>query len=425
MTGRTMAQKVLARASGDSAEVGSFVVAEVDLAMAHEAFTLCALKLKGIGIERFARPDRVAVVLDHFFPAPNETMAVGHTLARQLAKEYGVAHFLGHEGICHQVVSERGLARPGMLVLGTDSHSTLYGALGAAGAGIGTTEMAYVLAKGELWLQVPPTLRFNVNGALPPGVMSKDVILHLAGRFGTEVAQYAAIEFGGDGAGTLSIASRMAMANMGVELGAKFAFFEADEVTLRYLRGRTSEPVHPFGPDRDAAYQQTHTIELAALEPLVARPHSPGHVARVADVGGVSVQQAFLGSCTNARLEDFAVAAAIVAGRQVHPDTRFIATPASRSVYAAALAAGYIETLIRAGAHVTAPGCGACPGGHGGVVGPGEACISSTNRNFRGRMGSTEAQVYLGSPATVAAAALAGRLVDPRDYWDGRMPLEA
>lgn len=436
----TMAEKVLARCSGrDAVEAGAYVTAVPDRLMAHEAFGICALTLRRLGVSRLFDPERVVVVLDHYFPAPTEAMARAHKLVRETALRLGVRHFLGHAGICHQVLSEGGYVLPGALVLGTDSHSTTYGALGAAGAGIGLTEMSYVLATGELWMQVPPTLRFELRGDPGPGVMSKDVVLHLAGRFGTEVASYKAIEYAGPLAARMSVASRMTMANMGVELGAKFALFEADATALAFLEGRGPEGVgeiegsapasapfpapgpseSPFGPDPDAVYEAVHEVDVTGLEPQVACPHNPGNVRPVSEVAGRRVDQAFLGSCTNARLEDLAVAAAILEGRRVHPQTRLLVTPASHQVHLEATRAGYVETLLAAGAHVTASGCGACPGGHQGVIGPGEVCVSSTNRNFRGRMGSPEAEVYLGSPALVAAAAVAGRIVDPREYWEG------
>jgi len=423
MASMTMAEKILARASGrDRVQVGDFVTARVDRVMTHEAFTICALQLARLGIERLFDPDRVMVILDHYFPANTERMAQGHVVARQFVERFGIRHFLGHAGICHQVLTEEGLVRPGELVLGTDSHSSTYGALGAAGSGIGLTAMTWVLATGELWFQVPPTVRFELRGTLPPGLMSKDVVLHLAGRFGTEVAQYKAIEYGGEAARSLSMASRMTMANMGIELGAKFAFFEADATTLDYLSTRIDDEIPTFGPDTDAVYEAMHALDVSGLEPQIACPHSPGNVKPVSEVVGTRVDQVFLGSCTNARLEDFAVAAAVLEGRHVHPRTRMIVTPASQRVYLEATKRGYTERLLEAGAHITASGCGACPGGHNGIVGAGEVCLSSTNRNFRGRMGSPEARIYLGSPASVAAAAVAGEIVDPREFWAGPVP---
>jgi len=419
--GRTMAEKILSRAAdAPDARAGDYVTARADRVMAHEAFTVCALQLRRLGIDRVFDPERVLVILDHYFPAPTEQMARGHVIARSLSEQFGLKHFLGHAGICHQVLTERGHVLPGQLVFGTDSHSTTYGAVGAAGTGIGLTEMTWVLATGELWLLVPPTVRFVLDGTLGDAVMSKDVVLWLAGRFGTEVAQYRAIEFAGPLAAGMSVASRMTMANMGVELGAKFAFFEADDVTLAYLRSRApaaSAGVEAFGPDEDAEYEAVHAVDVSGLEPQIACPHNPGNVRPVSEVAGTPVHQAFLGSCTNARLEDLEVAARILKGRRVHPATRLLVTPASQQVAVDAAREGVLETLLEAGAHVTASGCGACPGGHGGLIAGGEVCISSTNRNFRGRMGSADAEVYLGSPASVAAAAVAGKIVDPRELW--------
>jgi len=416
----TMAEKVLARTSGrDSVSAGETVTAAVDRVMAHEAWTLCALRLLKLGIQRVFDPEKVIVILDHYFPAPTEQMARGHAMARELVEHFGIRHFLGYAGICHQVLTEQGHILPGQLVFGTDSHSTSYGAVGAAGTGLGLTEVTYALATGELWLRVPPTVRFVLDGEAAAGIMSKDVVLHLAGKFGTEVAQYRAIEYAGPAAGRMSVSSRFTMANMGVELGAKFAFFEADEITCAYLRERTDQPVSPFGPDAGADYEAVHEIDISGLEPQIACPHNPGNAKPVSAVSGVRIHQAFLGSCTNARLEDLAVAAEILEGRKVDSGTRLLVTPASARVFLDATRAGYIEILLEAGAHLTTPGCGACPGGHGGLLAPGEVCLSSTNRNFRGRMGSPEAEVYLGSPASVAAAAVAGRIVDPREFWDG------
>jgi len=416
----TMAEQVLARASGrDQVSPGEYVTARIDVAMCHEAFAFCAPKLLELGIEKVWDPDRVIVILDHAFPAATERMAIVHTTVRQLVEQLEVGTFLGHAGICHQVLVERGLVRPGQLVLGSDSHSCTYGAVGAAGAGIGLTDMTYVLATGELWMRVPETIRFVLTGQPGPGTMSKDVVLHLAGRYGTDVAQYGSIEYTGTLADRLTISSRMTMSNMGVELGAKFAFFAADARTQAFYMDATGESVEAFGPEPGARVAQEHLVDLDGLSPQVALPHDPSNVRAVEDAEPVAIDQAFLGSCTNARLEDFAVAAGILAGRTVHPRTRLIVTPASQAVALESARAGYTETLLAAGAFITAPGCGACPGGHSGVVGPGEVCVSSTNRNFPGRMGSPSAQVYLASPATVAASAVAGHLVDPRELWPG------
>jgi len=416
--GMTMAEKVLSRASGlEDVEAGQYVTAKIDRMMTHEGFGGCAATLKGLGVTELHDPDRVVIIIDHFFPAPTERTAQIHKMIREAAEQLGVKNHLGYAGICHQVMCEKGFVQPGHLILGTDSHTTTYGAFGAASAGIGTTEMSYVLATGELWMQVPPTIRFDLTGNPGPGIMSKDIVLHIAGVYTTDVAQYKAIEFSGPVSEKMSIAGRMTLSNMGVELGAKFAFFEADAKTVAYLKDRASDPVMPFGPDPDAEYESVYSVDVTELAPQVSLPHNPGNAKPVTEVGEIRVEQALLGSCTNGRLEDIAVAADILKGRRVHPKTRMLVTPASHQIMLEATRAGYIETLLEAGAHITPAGCGACPGGHMGLLAAGEACISSTNRNFRGRMGSPESEVYLGSPATVAASAIRGRIVDPRQFW--------
>lgn len=418
--GMTMAEKILARASGQKdARPGDYLTCEADTVMCHEAFAVSARSLQQLGLERLYDPKRVVVVLDHSFPAPTAGAAAGQRLIRDLCSHFGIEHFLGAIGVCHQVLPEQGFIRPGGLVLGADSHSCTYGAFGAAGTGIGTTEMAYLLAMGSLWMRVPPTIRFNLLGEPAPAIMSKDIILHIAGRFSPEVAQYHAVEFHGPVAKRMSMASRWTISNMGVEIGAKFAFFPADETTLEYLAPRCAVPPHAFGPDPDAAYSARFDVDITGLEPQVACPHDPSNVKPVSEVAGTKVDQVFLGSCTNARLEDLEVAASIVRGRKLAPGIRMIVTPASHQVMVAATKAGHVETLVEAGAVITPSGCGACPGGHMGVIGDGDVAMSSTNRNFRGRMGSPSAFVYLGSPATVAATALAGAIADPRDHWQG------
>jgi len=418
--GMTMAEKVLARAAGrGEVKPGEYVTAKVDQVMVHEAFAAVYRIMKEAGIERVWDSSKIAILFDHSVPAPTVANAEAHKLIRQGVKKFGIESWYDMKaGICHQIMGEKGHIIPGELVLGTDSHSTTYGAFGAAGAGIGVSEMAYVLATGELWMRVPYTLKFVLKGDLPEGVVSKDIILYIAGKYTTEVAQYKAVEFKGTTAERMSIASRMTMANMGVEIGAKFAFFEADEKTLDYLlqyvREEARKRVGIFKADPDARYEQVYEVDVSRLEPQVAFPHDVGNVRPISEVGEVKVNQAFLGSCTNGRFEDLEIAAAILKGEKVHPETRLIVIPASWRIYLEALREGILETLIEAGAVVCNPGCGPCFGGHMGVLAAGERCIASSNRNFKGRIGSTEAEVYLGSPATVAASAIAGRIVDPR-----------
>jgi len=302
------------------------------------------------------------------------------------------------------------------LIVGTDSHTPTYGALGAAGTGIGFSEMAYVLATGELWFRVPETIRFEISGELSPLVMSKDVILYIAGTYTAEVAQYRSIEFTGPTAGKMSIASRMTMSNMSAEIGAKFGFFEPDETTTAYLKEITDQPFTPLKADADALYEQTYRTDVTGLEPQVAIPYSVDNVKSISEVEDVVINQAVLGSCTNGRLEDLQVAADILKGRVVHPAVRLLVVPASKTVYRKALESGLLNVFLEANAIICNPSCGPCFGQHMGQLAAGEICVASINRNFKGRMGSNEAKVYLASPATVAASAIEGKIVDPRNY---------
>jgi 3-isopropylmalate/(R)-2-methylmalate dehydratase large subunit len=420
--GQTLAEKVLARASGrERVAPGEFVVCEIDLALTHDIFAAGVFgHLVDAGIERVFDPDRVVVVVDHLVPAPSEAAAEQHRRIRELVERFGIRSFYdAGNGICHQLLPEQGHIRPGMLVVGTDSHTTTHGALAAAGTGIGTSEMVYVLATGKLWFRVPPTIRFELAGELERMVSWKDVILSIAGRFGDDIAQYKAIELGGPAAGRASIADRLTVSNMAVEIGAKFGFFAADETALAYLAERGLDGLEPFGPDPDAGYEAVHDLDLSELEPQVALPHAVDHVEPVGEVEGLRIDQAFIGSCTNGRLEDLEAAAAVLRGHTISPGVRLLVAPASRAVFQAAVRSGALQALADAGASVLPPGCGPCFGGHGGLLAPGERCIGTHNRNFLGRMGSAKAEIYLASPQTVAASALAGHIADPRKAANG------
>jgi 3-isopropylmalate/(R)-2-methylmalate dehydratase large subunit len=412
----TMAEKILARASGQTAVVpGQFVTGRVDMALLHDIFAVPVFEmLRQSGFSSVWDSARVIVVLDHLVPAPSVAAAEVHRRIRDFVREFEILHFFdAGNGICHQLVAEGGLAQPGQLLLGTDSHTTTAGALGIGGTGIGTSEMAYVLATGELWFQVPSTIRVDLAGRLAAGVMWKDVVLELAGQIGTDGAQYQALEFGGPAAGDVDIAGRLTIANMAVELGAKFGLFPADGATIRYFR-RRDIGVDAFGPDADARYARAVRLDLEVLGPRVALPHAVDHVKPVQAVEGVTIHQAFIGSCTNGRLEDLRVAARILAGHRVHPRTRLLVAPASSQIERDAMSERLLETLVDAGALLMPAGCGPCFGGHGGVLAAGERCIGTHNRNFSGRMGSPQAEIFLASPATVAASAVRGRITDPR-----------
>jgi 3-isopropylmalate/(R)-2-methylmalate dehydratase large subunit len=417
--GMTMAEKILLRASGrDKVSPGDIVIANIDrLMVIGEMWEEVMPVLNQLGADRLWNPDRVVVVHEHMIPPSNIPIAEALMQSRQAVEKFGIKHFyeMGRSGICHQLFVEKGYALPGQLVVGTDSHTTTYGALNVASRGI-NQELPYVLIKGKLWFRVPETILFEVSGKLLDGVMSKDLILYIAGKYGTDVALYKSAEFVGSTVENMSIASRLTISNMGIEVGAKFLIFEEDGKTREYLEGRAQEPYEPVKSDYDATFLKTYTINVNNLEPQVACPHDVGNVKPVAQVKGIPIDQAFLGSCTNARYEDLEIAAKILRGRKIHPKVRMIVTPASQSVYKQALQSGLIEVFIDAEAVVTNPTCGACGGLHLGILGAGERCITSQNRNFRARMGSKDAEIFLASPATVAASAIAGSIADPRDY---------
>jgi 3-isopropylmalate/(R)-2-methylmalate dehydratase large subunit len=417
--GMTMAEKILARASGrKTVRPGEFVTAEIDIIMGHDlSFYGGYNAMTQSGFQKVWDPKKIVVVIDHHVPAPNIHHAEVHRIMRENVKAQGIKHFYdAGVGICHQILPEKGHVLPGRLIVGGDSHTTTYGALGAASCGIGYSENAYVMVKGSLWFQVPETIRFVLKGKMGPGVSSKDVILKIAGQYTAEVAQYKAVEFAGPAAKGMSIDQRMTISNMGVEIGAKFAFFEADEKTVAFLKGRTDEVVKPFGPDGDASYAEVYEVDISSLEPQVAFPHNVDNVKSISEVGEIPVQQAFIGSCTNARMEDLKRAAALLKGKKVHAGTRLLVVPASHEIFTQFVKSGTIQTFLEAGAMIGTPGCGPCGGGHLGILAAGETAISSSNRNFKGRMGSTESFVYLASPETVAASAIEGKIADPRKY---------
>jgi homoaconitate hydratase family protein len=419
MDPRTMSEKILARASGATrVAVGEVVTAKVDLVMSHDNAALIGTIFKGIPVRTVHDASRMVVTLDHRSPAPDIETATKAKLVREFVKVQGIKDFYDmKEGICHQVLPEKGHVLPGMHIVGTDSHSCTYGALGAYGYGIGATEMAAVWASGELWLKVPETMKIDVEGRLPLGVYAKDVTLDIIRDVRADGANYAAVEFYGSTIEAFQIPERQTLCNMGIEMGAQVAMVPPVATTRAYLaqRGKTDHP-HAATSDPGARYWDERHFDASRLVPQVACPHSVDNVHPVTSVVGKTVDQAFLGSCTNGRVEDLREAARVLQGRQVHPDVRLIVTPASKDQMLAAMEDGTLAALMRAGAVVGTPGCGPCMGAAGGVLAPGERCISSSNRNFKGRMGSSQAEVFLASPATVAASAIEGMIADPRKY---------
>jgi len=419
----TLAEKILARACGrKSVSPDEIVVASIDLALSHENADLVRKSFREIGVARVWDPERIVIILDHRIPAESEKTATTHKAIREFVAAQGIRHFydVGRGGICHQVLAENGHVLPGMVVVGTDSHTTTHGAFGAFATGIGATEMAGVWTEGKLWFKVPATVRIEVSGALPQWVSAKDLILYIIGQLRSDGADYQAVEFDGPAIRHMTVASRMVLANLSMEMGAKVAFTPVDDQLLAYLHRHVHTDVTRYAAWRpDPGAQYAHVLRFNAAEvlrePQIACPHTVDNVKPVSAVGHVAVNQAVLGSCTNGRLEDLEMAAYVLTGRHVHPHTRLLIIPASQQVYLEALRMGYLETLVGAGAIVNPPGCGPCVGVHQGILAAGEVCISSTNRNFIGRMGSKDSQVYLASPAVVAASAVAGHIVHPKE----------
>jgi homoaconitate hydratase family protein len=415
--GRTLTEKILGRKVGRTVSAGEVVTVSPDYYLSHDNSAAIIGEFKKLGVARVRAPEKIIIILDHIVPAADEKYAQNHKTIREFVAGQGIPNFFDiQHGVCHQVLSEAGFALPGKVVVGSDSHTTTYGAFGAFAAGIGRTETASIWATDEIWLRVPETLRIEFSGNLPPGVFAKDAILKIIGDNGADRANYEAVEFGGPAAGVLSAASRMTLANMAAEMGAKNAYFAPDDVTLDWLKGRAKSEFEVVRSDRDAAYEATLKYDLSSLEPQLACPHAVDNVKPVREVEGKPFHQALIGTCTNGRLEDLEAAAKILKGRKIHSSVRALVLPASRAVYLEALRQGLLEILSEAGCVILNPGCGPCLGAHEGLLAAGEVVVSTSNRNFRGRMGNRDSEIYLASPATAAASALEGRITDPRKY---------
>lgn len=416
MTGFTFAEKVLARAAGvGSARAGDVLDVRPDIIFSHDNSAAIRRIFLQTGARRLARPSRTAITLDHAVPAPTTAHAQNHAEIREWVREQGIGHFYEvGRGICHQVLSEDAVVLPGEVILGADSHSTHFGWMGAFGMGVGRTEMAALWATGVLWMQVPESMRITLTGRPRPGVTAKDIALTILGRWRADGGQYRSVEFAGDTLADLSLDERPVLPNMMGEFGAQNAYMPPDQVVFDALEARRTRDYMPIYPDADAIYAQDETIDVAALEPVIALPHAPDHVVPLREALGQPVQQAFLGTCTNGRYEDLEAAARVLEGRRAA--IRLIVIPASAEVYARAAASGVLGTLVAAGAAIGTPGCGPCMGNHMGVPAPNEATISSANRNFRGRMGTPDAPVYLSNPYVVAASAITGCISDPQEF---------
>ena len=415
--GQTFAMKVLGRMAGHEVKVGEIVFVEPDIVLTHDNSSAIIDKFEATvpgGMVKY--PDRLAIVLDHVIPADTSKDAAGQRKIREFVRRQGIGHFyeMG-TGICHQVVPEMGLCGPGSLVVGSDSHTCTYGAFNSFATGIDRTEAAGLWITGRTWLKVPESICVNLSGGLPRMVSAKDLVLRMIGDIGADGANYMAVEFHGPGVSTLRISERMTIANMGVEMGAKIAVFPADGQTREFFRDRNAHCDLAVWSDHDAEFVRTLDYDMSDLVPVVARPHTVDNVVPVKDLPPTPIDQVLLGTCTNGRLEDFKAAAGILRGRKVASSVRLIVAPASREVYVQAMQAGVLEDLVRAGGTVIPPGCGPCLGAHQGVLAPGERCLSTANRNFKGRMGEKDSEIYLASPETAAASALTGVITDPRE----------
>ncbi|MCP4214747.1 MAG: 3-isopropylmalate dehydratase large subunit [bacterium] len=410
--GKTFAEKLMSQKAGRDVSAGAIVSVEPDYVLSHDNAAAISNTFKKIGIKNVKYPERVVIILDHEIPAPKESSATNHQEIRKFVAEQGIPNFYDvNNGICHQVLVEEGFAMPSKLLVGSDSHTTTHGALGAFSAGIGRSEVAAIWATGELWFQVPETIKVVINGHMPPHITPKDIVLHIIGQIKADGADYKAVEFTGETVGYMDISERMVLTNMAAEMGAKNGYIPPDHITFDYIRGRAKAEFEALYSDDDATYCRTVEFDISKISPAVAKPHTVDNYAPIEDVEGTKIDQALIGTCTNGRLSDLEAAAGILKGQRVKARTLII--PASWTVYKQAMQKGYLETFIDAGAMVLNPGCGPCLGAHQGVMAPGEVTFSTANRNFKGRMGCRESEIYLGSPLSVAASAITGEITHP------------
>ncbi len=414
--GKTLAEKILSLKSGLDAVAGRIVVAQVDLVFLQDGTGPLSIRQFEKEFKKVFDPQRVALFIDHASPSPRKELSGDHIFLRHFARKQDCRLYDVGEGVCHQLVAEE-LASPGNVILGADSHTSTAGGLGAFACGMGSTDIAVALALGETWLRVPQSFKVELEGRLGKGVYTKDLALHLIGKIGADGATYKALEFGGDMASDMDISSRLTLANMCVETGAKAGLFPSDEVTREFLRSQGRENCFiPVSPDADAVYEHIIKVNVSKLEPTVSLPHAVDTTSPIEEVKGMRVDQVCIGTCTNGRLPDLEVAATILKGRKCHPHTRLLITPASRRIFQEALGLGLLQIFMEAGAVILPPGCASCVGVHQGILGDGEVCLSTANRNFQGRMGNPSSFIYLGSPASAAAAAVKGEIADPREF---------
>lgn len=414
--GKTISEKILSKASGEDVYAGDYTVADIGAAMAQDG--TAPLTIKAIremeGGEVWDK-ENIVLVMDHTVPSSSVGTSEMHQMMREFAEEKGIENVYYGEGICHQIMVEKGHVLPSEVIVGADSHTCTYGALGAFGTGIGSTEMAGVFLSGKLWFKVPETMKFNVTGEMPEGVVSKDLALKVTGEVGNDGATYRSVEYAGSPIENMSVGERMTLSNLAVEMGAKAGIVEPDEKVRRFLEGRVDGEIELTKNDDDAEYEEILDFDADDLVPQIASPHQVDNVSPITDVEGLEVDQVFLGTCTNGRYGDLEEAAEILEGERIDDDVRMLINPASREIYEEAMVDGLLGTFMDAGCIVGNPGCGPCAGSHQGILAPGEKCLSTANRNFKGRMGSEESEIYLGSPLTAAATAIEGKITDPRE----------
>jgi len=415
--GKTIAEKILSAHAGRNLQAGDFAICDIDFTFGQDGTSSIIIdRIKELGTKELKT--NFCMVIDHSAPSPSEGVSRVHKKMRSFAQEFDSKLFDIGCGVCHQVIPESGEILPGDLVFGADSHTCTYGALGAFSTGVGSTDLAIALATGKNWLKVPPTYKIIVKGKIPKGIFAKDIILYIITDIGADGATYKAVEFSGPVIDKLDMDGRFTISNMVVEMGAKAGFMPVDEKTIQWLSGRVKgkRKINKICADSDAKYEKVLEYDVSNLKPQVARPHSVDSAVSVNELKDVKIQEAYLGTCTNGRLQDLKIAAAILKGKKVSPDVRFIIAPSSRTIFQQAMDAGIIDIFVKANAVVVAPGCGPCVGTHNGVPADGENVISSANRNFKGRMGNPSAFIYLGSPATVTASAIKGKITDPRKF---------
>jgi len=415
--GKTIAEKILSNHSGKDLKAGDIAICDVDFCFGQDGTSSIIIdSFKKLGVKKVFDKSAFCIVIDHSAPSPNLGVSEIHGKIRSFAKDFDIGLYDVGCGVCHQLIPQKGHVVCGDLVLGADSHTCTYGAINVFSTGVGSTDIAITLASGKNWFRVPETIKVVVEGKLPKGVYSKDIILQIIKDIGANGATYKSVEFYGDAISSLSVDGRFTISNMAVEMGAKAGIMEADEKVLKWIAQRSEKTPKPVSADTNARYIAVKKYDVSDLAHMVAKPHAVDNVSSVGELSGVKIDQAYLGTCTNGRIEDLEIAARILKGKTVHPDVRFIIAPASREIFLEAEKKGLIEVFIKSGCSVVGPGCGPCVGTHNGVLADGEVAISTANRNFKGRMGNPNSFIYLASPATVASSALTGYISDPREH---------